>query len=62
MKFNVGVDKIHATLTVIQWQEIVKGVRFSILIPGTLAVDFLENAVEKVPLSKLERFTIYLFC
>lgn len=33
---NFWLDKIHAMLTVIQWQEIVKGVRFSILILGTL--------------------------
>lgn len=36
LKLNFWVDKIHATLTVIQWKEIVKGVRFSILILGTL--------------------------
>lgn len=35
-KLNFWVDKIHATLTDIQWQEIVKGVRFSILILGTV--------------------------
>lgn len=35
LNLNFWVDKIHAMLTVIQWQEIVKGVRFSILILGT---------------------------
>lgn len=34
-KLNFWVDRIHAMLTVIQWQEILKGVRFSILILGT---------------------------
>lgn len=35
LKLNFWIDRVHEMLTAIQWQEIVKGVRFSILILGT---------------------------
>lgn len=63
LKLNFWVDRIHAMLTAIQWQEVIKGVRFSILILGTYWLQiFLKTLLKWSHFSKLERFTIYLFC